>query len=123
QLQRATRLGRRGDAPLAARGRRTLHGYHPRPMTALAPQIFKAYDIRGLAGTELDPEAAEQIGRAFAQVIGELEGKPTSELRLGLGRDMRLSAPEMAAAYRSGMCAEGATVLDAGQVGTEMLYY
>ena len=36
---------------------------------------------------------------------------------------MRLTAPEMAAAYRDGMCSEGATVLDAGQVGTEMLYY
>jgi phosphomannomutase len=92
-------------------------------MTALAPQIFKAYDIRGLYGSELDAGAAEQIGRAFAQVIAEMEGKQTSEIRLGLGRDMRLSAPEMAAAYRSGMCAEGATVLDAGQVGTEMLYY
>jgi phosphomannomutase len=56
-------------------------------------------------------------------VIGALEGKPTTELRLGLGRDMRLTAPEMAAAYREGMCAEGATVLDAGLVGTEMLYF
>jgi phosphomannomutase len=92
-------------------------------MHELAPQIFKAYDIRGLHGTELDPDAAEQIGRAFAQVIAAFEGKPANRLRLGLGRDMRLSAPEMAAAYRSGMCAEGATVVDAGEVGTEMLYY
>ncbi len=56
-------------------------------------------------------------------MIGELEGKPTSQLRLGLGCDMRLSAPELAAAYRDGICSEGASVLDAGQVGTEMLYY
>ena len=68
------------------------------------------------------PARREQIGRAFARVIAELEGKPTAELRLGLGRDMRLTAPELAAAYREGMCSEGATVLDAGQVGTEMLY-
>ena len=66
---------------------------------------------------------AAAIGRAFARVIAELEGRPASELRLGLGRDMRLTAPELAAAYRDGMCAEGATVLDAGQVATEMLYY
>ena len=45
------------------------------------------------------------------------------ELRVGLGRDMRLSAPELAARYRDGMVAEGAHVLDAGQVGTEMLYF
>src|ERR1700712_3214685 len=86
-------------------------------------EIFKAYDIRGIHGEQLGPDAAELIGRAFARVIGELEGKPTTELRLGLGRDMRLTAPEMAARYRDGMVAEGATVLDAGQVGTEMLYF
>jgi phosphomannomutase len=86
-------------------------------------EIFKAYDIRGIHGEQLGPDAAEQIGRAFARVIGQLEGKPVSELRLGLGRDMRLSAPEMAARYRAGMVAEGASVVDAGQVGTEMLYY
>ncbi len=87
------------------------------------PSIFKAYDVRGVYGSELDAELAELIGRAFARVIAELESKPVSELRLGLGHDMRLTAPEMAAAYRDGMTAEGATVLDAGQVGTEMLYY
>jgi phosphomannomutase len=93
-------------------------------MSAVAdPTIFKAYDIRGLYGTQLDRATAEQIGRAFARVIAELEGKPTDQLRLGLGRDMRLTAPELSSAYRAGMCAEGATVLDVGQVGTEMLYY
>src|SRR3954462_14016662 len=86
-------------------------------------EIFKAYDIRGIHGEQLGPDAAEQIGRAFARGIADLEGKPVSELRLGLGRDMRLSAPEMAARYREGMVAEGASVVDAGQVGTEMLYF
>jgi phosphomannomutase len=93
-------------------------------MSAVAdPTIFKAYDVRGLYGTQIDATIAEQIGRAFARVIAELEGKRPAELRLGLGRDMRLTAPELAAAYREGMCSEGATVLDAGQVATEMLYY
>jgi phosphomannomutase len=87
------------------------------------PEVFKAYDVRGLYGDELGPGAAHAIGRAFARVIAAMEDKPTSELRLGLGRDMRLTAEEMAAAYRDGMMAEGATVLDAGMVGTEMLYY
>ena len=92
-------------------------------MTALSPEIFKAYDIRGLYGSDIDADAAELIGRAFARVISELEDKPTHELRLGLGRDMRLTAPELAARYREGMTSEGATVLDAGMVGTEMLYF
>jgi phosphomannomutase len=89
----------------------------------LDPEIFKAYDIRGLYGEQIDADTALAIGRSFAGVIAGLADKPTSELRLGLGRDMRLSAPELAAAYCEGMVAEGATVLDAGQVGTEMLYY
>ncbi|HEY5318433.1 MAG TPA: phosphomannomutase/phosphoglucomutase, partial [Solirubrobacteraceae bacterium] len=92
-------------------------------MTALTPEIFKAYDIRGLYGSDIDEDAAELIGRAFARVISDLEDKPTSELRLGLGRDMRLTAPALAARYRDGMTSEGATVLDAGMVGTEMLYF
>jgi phosphomannomutase len=87
------------------------------------PEIFKAYDIRGIHGRDLDAAGARAIGRAFARVIARLEDRPVSELRLGLGRDMRLTAPEMAAAYAEGMAAEGAHVLDAGQVGTEMLYF
>src|SRR5436305_5098419 len=93
-------------------------------MTAIAnPAIFKAYDIRGLYEREIDEGVAELIGRAFARVIGELERKPTSELRLALGHDMRLTAPQLARSYREGMCAEGVTVIDAGQVATEVLYY
>jgi phosphomannomutase len=92
-------------------------------MSVANPEIFKAYDIRGLYGSDIDAALAEQLGRAFARVIGELEDKPTAELRLGLGRDMRLTAPELAEAYCKGMCSEGSTVLDAGEVGTEMLYY
>ncbi|MFL5822420.1 MAG: phosphomannomutase/phosphoglucomutase [Solirubrobacteraceae bacterium] len=93
-------------------------------MSAIAdPSIFKAYDIRGIYGTQLDAAGAEEIGRAFVRVISELEAKAPSDLRLGLGRDMRLTGPELAAAYRDGMCAEGATVFDAGEVATEMLYF
>src|SRR5687767_4458532 len=91
--------------------------------TTVPEDIFKAYDIRGLYGEQIDGDVAEQVGRAFARVLGELRGKPVSELRIGLGRDMRLSAPELAWRYREGMVAEGAHVLDAGMVGTEMLYF
>ncbi len=87
------------------------------------PDIFKAYDIRGLYGEQIDGHVAEQIGRAFAHVLSDLSGKPVPELRVGLGRDMRLTAPELSDRYRAGLLGEGANVLDAGQVGTEMLYY
>jgi phosphomannomutase len=87
------------------------------------PDIFKAYDIRGLYGTEMDETTAHAIGRAFARVLSRLRGKQPSDLRVGLGRDMRLTAPSMAAELRDGLIFEGATVLDAGMVATEMLYH
>jgi phosphomannomutase len=90
---------------------------------AIDPGIFKAYDIRGTHPEEIDGDVAEQLGRAFARVLADLSGKATGELRVGLGRDMRLAAPELAARYRDGMVAEGAHVVDAGMVGTEMLYW
>jgi phosphomannomutase len=91
---------------------------------ATAPeQIFKAYDVRGLYGQDIDADIAEQLGRAFIRVLADLSGKAAGDLRVGLGRDMRLTAPELSARYRDGMVSEGAHVLDAGQVGTEMLYF
>src|SRR3954465_13234231 len=92
------------------------------PTTELS-RIFKAYDVRGLYGEEIDGDTAEAIGRALARVLARLNGKPARELRVGLGRDMRLSAPELAARYRDGLASEGAHVIDAGMVGTEMLYW
>src|SRR3954454_10396018 len=92
--------------------------------TAAPPaEIFKAYDIRGLYGEQMDAGTAHLIGRAFARVLARLRGKETTDLRVGLGRDMRLSAPEMSAAVREGLVDEGVTVLDAGQVATEMSYF
>jgi phosphomannomutase len=89
----------------------------------LAPAgIFKAYDIRGLYGTEMDETTAHAIGRAFARVLGRLRDKPPSELRVGLGRDMRLTSPHMAEELRDGLIFEGVSVLDAGMIATEMLY-
>jgi len=87
------------------------------------PTIFKAYDVRGLHPDQIDEDVAYRIGRAFARVLGDLEGKAPADLTVGLGRDMRLSAPELADRYAAGICDEGADVLDIGMVGTEMLYY
>ena len=85
--------------------------------------IFKAYDIRGIHGSEMDEDDAREIGRAFVEVLAGLRKKRPEDLMVGLGRDMRLSAPEMAAALREGMIEQGARVLDAGMVATEMLYF
>jgi phosphomannomutase len=87
------------------------------------PDVFKAYDIRGLYPEQIDGDLAERIGHAFALVLASLREKPAAELRVGLGRDMRLSAPELARRYARGLLAAGADVIDIGEVGSEMLYF
>ena len=81
----------------------------------LNPAVFKAYDIRGVYGEELDEDGAYAIGRAYVEQF-----EPRS---MAVGRDMRLSSPAMAAALIRGAAAGGADVLDVGLVGTEMLYH
>jgi phosphomannomutase len=81
----------------------------------LDPKVFKAYDVRGLYPTELDEEGAYRIARAYVEQF-----EPRS---IAVGRDMRLSAPVMAASAIEGACDGGADVLDLGLVGTEMVYY
>jgi phosphomannomutase len=90
---------------------------------ALDPGIFKAYDVRGLYPDQINADVAEPLGRGFVRVLAGMAGKPAGDLRIGLGRDMRPAAPELSARYRDGMVAEGAHVVDAGMVGTEMLYW
>jgi phosphomannomutase len=93
-------------------------------MTTIAPpEIFKAYDVRGLYGDQIDADVSYAVGRAFARVLSDLAGKPVTDLRVGLGRDMRLTAPELSARYRDGLTDEGVHVIDAGLVATEMLYF
>src|SRR5215213_1116251 len=92
-------------------------------MADIDPGIFKAYDVRGLYGDQIDEDVAYRLGRAFARVLGDLESKPVDGLRVGVGRDMRLTAPALTERYVDGIRDEGASVIDAGMVGTEMLYY
>jgi phosphomannomutase len=87
------------------------------------PEVFKAYDVRGIYPDDIDGDVAEAVGRAFVRVLAQLSGKPANEQHLGLGRDMRESGAELAARYRDGMTSEGAHVLDADMIATEMLYF
>jgi phosphomannomutase len=81
----------------------------------LDPRVFKAYDVRGIYGAELDEEGAQAIGRAFVEVF---EPK-----RIAVGHDMRVSSPSMADAVIAGAAGAGAEVLELGLVGTEMVYF
>jgi phosphomannomutase len=92
-------------------------------VTEIDAGIFKAYDVRGLYGSQIDETTAYAIGRGFARVLAGMYDTEPDKLRLALGRDMRLTAPALAAEYARGMSAEGASVLDIGMVGTEILYW
>src|SRR5258708_37203439 len=81
----------------------------------LDPKVFKAYDIRGIYPEEINDEGAYAIGRAYVQ---QFEPR-----RIAVGRDMRISSPQIAAAVMRGAADEGAEVLDLGLVGTEMVYF
>lgn len=79
------------------------------------PDIFKAYDVRGLYPEEVTEDVFEQLGRAFVAYLGPG--------RYAVTRDMRLSSPSLAAAFIAGVRAQGADVIDCGLAGTDMMYF
>ena len=78
--------------------------------------IFKAYDVRGRVGTELNAETSEQIGRAFADWL------PESGV-VAVGRDMRPDSAELASALINGLRLQGRDVWDIGEVTSDMIYF
>ncbi len=81
----------------------------------LDPAVFKAYDIRGLYGSQIDEDGAERVGRAFIAVTGAR--------RVAVGHDVRLSSPSISAAFIEGARSAGADVTALGLAATEMLYF
>src|SRR5881409_1347505 len=82
---------------------------------SLNPDIFKAYDIRGVYPGEVNEEATRAIGAAFVAYLGAR--------RIAVGRDMRLSSPALTAAFIDGAASQGADVVDYGMIATDMLYF
>src|SRR5262245_4259520 len=82
---------------------------------AINPNIFKAYDVRGLYPGEINEDAARQIGRGYAAYLGARQ--------IGVSRDMRVSSPTIAAAFIEGARSQGAHVIDYGLCGTDMMYF
>lgn len=77
--------------------------------------IFKAYDIRGLTPTELNPQVAYAIGRAFADFV------PAG--KIAVGRDMRTDSGELADALIAGLIKQDREVIDLGQITSDMIYF
>ncbi|MBI2290390.1 MAG: phosphomannomutase/phosphoglucomutase, partial [Betaproteobacteria bacterium] len=79
-------------------------------MTGLPKEIFKAYDIRDIVGKTLTPPLVIAIGRAIGS-----EGRARGVREIAIGRDGRLSGPELAAALAEGIQAAGVDVVDVGR--------
>src|SRR6187549_2892124 len=86
-------------------------------MITVDPGIFKAYDVRAIYPTQINGEVARRVGRAFIDYLG---GAPK---RIAVGRDVRLSSPEIAGGFIDGARSEGAEITDIGVVGTDMMYF
>ena len=94
----------------------------PAPPAAAAftvdPSIFRAYDVRGVVGKTLHKDVARALGQAIGTLMGE---KGLREIVVG--RDGRLSGPELAGALSDGLRAAGIDVIDVGAVPTPVIYY
>lgn len=86
--------------------------------TLVTKSIFKAYDIRGIVGKTLDSTVAFQLGLAFGSAV-----LAKGEQQVVIGRDGRLSGPELTAALAQGLQASGVAVIDLGVVATPMVYF
>jgi phosphomannomutase/phosphoglucomutase len=87
-------------------------------MVALSQSIFKAYDIRGIVGKTLDTSIAQKIGHAFGLAV-----RVKGEQVVVIGRDGRLSGPELSKALAAGLQSSGVDVIDLGVVVTPMVYF
>jgi phosphomannomutase len=83
--------------------------------TIIDPSLFKAYDVRGIYGETINDDVAYRIGRAAAQYLNVSQ--------IAVGRDMRLSSPQLAAAVIRGICDQGVEAIDLGMVTTDGLYF
>ena len=103
---------------LRYRGPERLNALEPPPMTygPIPPlTCFKAYDIRGRLGPQLNEGIARRVGRAFAEVTGAT--------RIVVGRDCRASSAALGAALTEGLLQAGVEVMDLGLCGTEEVYF
>jgi phosphomannomutase / phosphoglucomutase len=88
-------------------------------MTIPVPaEIFRAYDIRGIVGATLTVQVVRAVGQALGTLALEAGGTT-----IAIGRDGRLSGPELSAALAEGIAASGANVFDVGMVPTPVTYF
>jgi phosphomannomutase/phosphoglucomutase len=90
-------------------------------MPIIAPHIFRAYDIRGKAGTQITEEACRLIGRAFGEEVAKRSGNPHPTIIVG--RDARLSSPMLLEALKDGLRVAGCGLQDIGETPSPVNYF
>ena len=84
------------------------------------PNIFKAYDVRGIYPSEINSEAALRIGEALVTFLGK---RKKGKLKLVVARDNRLSSPVLCRAVKKGILEQGGNIIDIGLSSTPMFYF
>jgi phosphomannomutase/phosphoglucomutase len=82
------------------------------------PHIFRAYDVRGKVGSDLTPEVARLVGRAYGTLVCRRGGR-----EIALGRDNRLSSEALKSAFAEGVLSTGVSVVDIGLSPSPLLYF
>ena len=90
----------------------------PRRGRAIPAEVFRAYDVRGIAPDPLSPELVRAVGWSIAREAREL-----GETRVAIARDGRLTGPKLRDALAGGLLAGGVSVVDVGQIPTPILYF
>jgi phosphomannomutase len=85
----------------------------------ISPNVFKAYDIRGLVDSEIDSDFAFETGVAFARFL-QIEREPATVV---IGEDMRPSSPLLAEAFSAGVTSQGMDVIRIGLASTDLMYF
>jgi phosphomannomutase len=88
-----------------------------RPAAAVH-RVIKAYDVRGLVGTEIDESFVYDVGAAFARLM-----RGEGARQVAIGYDMRDSSPSLAAAFGDGVSGQGLDVVRIGLASTDQLYF
>jgi phosphomannomutase/phosphoglucomutase len=84
----------------------------------LNPHIFRAYDVRGRLGSDINPDVFSQVGRAYATLLRRRNGRT-----MAVGQDNRVSSGDLRAAFVEGVRAAGVDVVEIGLVTTPLLYF
>jgi phosphomannomutase/phosphoglucomutase len=107
---------------IKGKGEKPIEVWRAKKYTKFNRYIFKHYDIRGLADTDLTNENVYLLGRAYATLIRRLE-KSKRKLTVAVGRDVRLSSPRVNKHFIKGILDSGVNVIDIGVVPIEVSYF